>query len=66
MKIESISIRNFKQFDALDVSFKNTTLDEISNRFMIVGDNGSGKTTLLQAIALPLRLNSVFAGYENT
>jgi len=56
MKIESISIKNFKLFDNLEVSFKNQTLDEVSNRFLILGDNGTGKTTLLQAIALPLAL----------
>ncbi|TFH65913.1 MAG: ATP-binding cassette domain-containing protein, partial [Candidatus Zixiibacteriota bacterium] len=56
MKIESISIKNFKRFDNLEVSFKNETLGEVSNRFMILGDNGSGKTTLLQAIALPLAM----------
>ena len=56
MKVESISIKNFKLFDNLEVSFKNKTLDEVSNRFLILGDNGSGKTTLLQAIALPLAL----------
>jgi predicted ATPase len=56
MKVESISIHNFKLFDNLEVSFKNKTLDEVTNRFLILGDNGSGKTTLLQAIALPLAL----------
>lgn len=56
MKIESISIQNFKLFENLEVSFKNQTLDEVSNRFLILGDNGTGKTTLLQAIALPLAL----------
>jgi len=56
MKIESISIRNFKRFQNLEVSFKNVTLDEVSNRFLLLGDNGVGKTTLLQAIALPLAL----------
>lgn len=56
MKVESISIQNFKLFENLEVSFKNKTLDEVSNRFLILGDNGTGKTTLLQAIALPLAL----------
>ncbi|MDY6805353.1 MAG: AAA family ATPase [Cyanobacteriota bacterium] len=56
MKVESISIQNFKLFENLEVSFKNQTLDEVSNRFLILGDNGTGKTTLLQAIALPLAL----------
>ena len=56
MKVESISIQNFKSFKNLEVSFKNSILDEVSNRFLILGDNGTGKTTLLQAIALPLAL----------
>jgi predicted ATP-dependent endonuclease of OLD family len=56
MKVESIRIDNFKRFDRLEVSFKNQTLNTISNRFLVLGDNGTGKTTLLQAIALPLAL----------
>jgi energy-coupling factor transporter ATP-binding protein EcfA2 len=56
MKVERLSIQNFKRFSSLDVSFKNEELDEVSNRFLILGDNGSGKTTLLQAVALPLAL----------
>jgi energy-coupling factor transporter ATP-binding protein EcfA2 len=56
MKVKSIHIQNFKQFDHLELSFENHLLGEISDRFLILGDNGSGKTTLLQAIALPLAL----------
>ncbi|HLO84217.1 MAG TPA: AAA family ATPase [Nostocaceae cyanobacterium] len=56
MKVESIYIHNFKRLENLRVEFKNTILDEVSDRFLILGDNGSGKTTLLQAIALPLAL----------
>ncbi|MDV3349979.1 AAA family ATPase [Leptothoe sp. LEGE 181152] len=56
MKVKSISIRNFKRFETLDLSFENQVLDEISDRYLILGDNGTGKTTLLQAIALPLAL----------
>ncbi len=56
MKVESISIQNFKLFDKYEISFKNKTLQEVSNRYLILGDNGTGKTTLLQAIALPLAL----------
>ena len=56
MKVESIVIKDFKRFDHLEVSFKNQTLNSISNRFLVLGDNGMGKTTLLQAIALPLSL----------
>lgn len=56
MKVESISIQNFKLFENFELSFKNKTLQEVSNRFLILGDNGTGKTSLLQAIALPLAL----------
>jgi len=56
VKVESVTVQNFKRFDHLDVSFKNRTLQEAANRFLILGDNGTGKTTLLQAIALPLAL----------
>ncbi len=56
MKVESIRINNFKRFERIEVSFKNQTLNTVSNRFLVLGDNGTGKTTLLQAIALPLAL----------
>jgi predicted ATPase len=56
MKIESLSIQKFKLFENLEISFHNKTLEEVSNRFLILGDNGTGKTTILQAIALPLAL----------
>ncbi len=56
MKVESIKIQNFKRFQDLEISFKNNILDEVSDRYLILGDNGTGKTTLLQAIALPLAL----------
>jgi DNA repair exonuclease SbcCD ATPase subunit len=44
MKVESIHIQNFKRLENLRVEFKNTILDEVSDRFLILGDNGSGKT----------------------
>jgi predicted ATPase len=56
MKVASVSIHNFRRFEDLEVSFLNETLQQVSDRFLVLGDNGTGKTTLLQAIALPLAL----------
>jgi ABC-type lipoprotein export system ATPase subunit len=57
MKVESLSVSNFRCFsEHRTFSFRNATLDEASDRFLILGDNGAGKTTLLQAVALPLAL----------
>jgi predicted ATP-dependent endonuclease of OLD family len=56
VKIESIYIQKFKQFDHFEVSLQDPFLGEAGDRFLIIGDNGSGKTSLLQAMALPLAL----------
>ncbi len=56
MKIESLTLKNFKRFDDLTIEFKNDLTGEIANRFLILGDNGTGKTTILQAIALCLSM----------
>ena len=56
MKVKSIHIHKFKRFQDFHLSFENEVLEEISDRYLILGDNGTGKTTLLQAIALPLAL----------
>ena len=58
MKIESLTLKDFKRFDDLRVEFKNTVTNEIANTYVILGDNGSGKTTVLQAIALGLSMAS--------
>ncbi len=51
MRIESISIQNFRSFD-----FSNITFD--SNITIICGENNAGKTTLLEAIYLTSNLKS--------
>jgi ABC-type polysaccharide/polyol phosphate transport system ATPase subunit len=56
MKIESLTLKNFKRFDDVTIEFKNGLTGEIANRFLILGDNGTGKTTVLQAIALCLSM----------
>ena len=56
MKVERLVINRFKRFDKYEIDFRDQTLGEISNRYLILGDNGAGKTTILQAIALPLAL----------
>ncbi|MFI5387307.1 MAG: AAA family ATPase [Fimbriimonadales bacterium] len=53
MKLESISIRDFRSIERLDLSFKDD-LDLIRDCVPIVGPNTSGKTTILDAIALSL------------
>ncbi len=40
MKVESISIQRFKLFEEFELAFKNKTLQEVSNRFLVLGDNG--------------------------
>jgi predicted ATPase len=54
MKIESLTLENFKRFKNLTIDFKNGATSEVANQFLILGDNGTGKTTVLQAIALCL------------
>ncbi len=56
MKVKSVTIKNFKRFENLHIDFIHQSLEQISNRFLVLGDNGAGKTTVLQAIALPLAL----------
>ena len=54
MRIERVTLKNFKRFESITLELKNTTTGDIANQFLIVGDNGTGKTTVLQAIALCL------------
>jgi hypothetical protein len=53
MKLESISIRDFRSIEKLELSFKDD-LDLIRDCVPIVGPNTSGKTTILDAVALSL------------
>ena len=53
MKLESISIRDFRCIESLDLSFTDE-LGLIRDRVPIVGPNTSGKTSILDAIALSL------------
>jgi AAA ATPase domain len=58
MKLETVTLKNFKRFKSLTVDIKNRTLNEVADQFLILGDNGTGKTTVLQAIALCLSMVS--------
>ena len=53
MKLESLSIRDFRGIESLDLSFKDE-LGLIRDCVPIVGPNTSGKTSILDAIALSL------------
>jgi hypothetical protein len=53
MKLESISIRNFRCIESLDLSFTDD-LGLIRDCVPIVGPNTSGKTSILDAIVLSL------------
>ena len=56
MKVKSVTLKDFKRFNDLHIDFIHHALEQVSSRFLILGDNGAGKTTILQAIALPLAL----------
>src|SRR5712692_6758909 len=53
VKLESISIRQFRMIEALDLAFTDD-LGLIRDCIPIVGPNTSGKTTILDAVALNL------------
>lgn len=56
MKISSIHLENFKQFNNLDIEVRNLVTGNIAKRFLLLGDNGTGKTTVLQGVALTLSM----------
>ncbi len=56
MKLQSLSIRNFRGIESLDLDFTDE-LGLIRDRVPIVGPNTSGKTSVLDAIALCLTIN---------
>lgn len=53
MKLQSLSIRDFRGIESLDLDFTDE-LGLIRDRIPIVGPNTSGKTSVLDAIALCL------------
>jgi AAA domain, putative AbiEii toxin, Type IV TA system/AAA ATPase domain len=53
MKLEAVSIRDFRAIEHLELSFKDD-LDLIRDCIPLVGPNTSGKTTILDAISLSL------------
>lgn len=53
MKLQSLSIRNFRGIESLDLDFTDE-IGLIRDRVPIVGPNTSGKTSVLDAIALSL------------
>src|SRR2546425_12988143 len=51
MRIDRVSIENFKKFERTEPAFR------LNPRFtLLVGDNGSGKTSVLDALAVVLGL----------
>lgn len=54
MKVRSIQVERFKQFEKQEWNFVDPATDRARDLVVLVGGNGSGKTTLLQAIALTL------------
>jgi len=56
LKVERVTLKNFKRFGSLTIEIKNQALDEVADQFLILGDNGTGKTTVFQAIALCLSM----------
>lgn len=56
MKIQSVTIDNFKGIRHLEISFVDKVTSRIRPVTTLLGDNGSGKTTVLQAIALVISL----------
>jgi len=58
MKLRRCTIENFKKFGppGIELDFQNKAIEEVADRYLILGDNASGKTTILQGIALTLSL----------
>lgn len=54
MKILSIDIKNFKQFEHFSLDFTEPNLAIPKDFVVLIGNNGTGKSTILQAIALVL------------
>jgi len=49
MKIRKLNIKNYKQFDNLELDFTDEN-DQTLDTIVLAGVNGSGKTTLLELL----------------
>ena len=64
MKINQLSLQNFRGFEHLEINFKN----QVS---VIIGTNGAGKSSVLDAIGIPIydvitKLRKRFNGHESS
>lgn len=55
MRIKQFSLKNFRGFSDLSISFEDSARHEQPSKTLIfIGDNGAGKTSILDALALSL------------
>jgi predicted ATP-dependent endonuclease of OLD family len=54
MKIQNLSLKNFKKFQEKHLDFCDTETELAKDLIVLVGKNGSGKSSVLQAIAATL------------
>ncbi len=65
MYIKSISIKNFKGFDDIELSFENENQQGKRQWTVILGENGVGKSNLLKAIALIALADDTFLEFSD-